>query len=344
MGACGSSGREEVGDVAGGEVVAESESEAASWDTGGEGDPSGPTCELFFLVAGQDQTLYYDVFRIEDVLVQVLALVENAVVPNPAEMVSCVLEPLVEGQGDASIDPLFAYTDEQGVARLKLKTGTQPDVDYVFTCSTEGCPAPSIQLKIHVSDIPKGDLVIDLVTDAPCPLDFNSIKVRLLPNDTPCDPSLATILEQPSLAEYQVGTIQGVENVTFAGLPIHQKYVVMATAKGPSGHLAAWGCRKNLGADLEDSKTVEKLELVLLSLKPRSAWETHPTGRCPGPSNTIGGLKLGSKLTLERACTMLDTDDNLTVDKLIGGAWDGFVGGEGFPVQGSFTGIRAACQ
>jgi hypothetical protein len=254
----------------------------------------GPGCHMFFLVAEQDQTLYFTVSQFQDISIEVLTVSGNDVVPNAEEMVSCVLKPVVEGQGDASISPQFAYTDEQGVARIKVKTGTQSDVDYVLTCNTTGCPAPPITQKIHVSDSPKGDLVIDLVTDSTFPLVLNTIKVRLLPNDTPCDSSMATIPDLPSLAEYQVAGIQGTDNVTFQNLPIGQKYVVMATAKGPSGHLAAWGCRKNLSADKENGKTLEEVELVMLTLKPAGCYDSTSqmdfTGAIPGQVGEIVNL------------------------------------------------------
>ena len=91
---------------------------------------------------------------------------------------------------------------------------------------------------------------------------FSSIVVRLVPGTTACS-SLAPAATPPGVLAQQTLAATGT-SATFQSLLTSKTYTIVATGKGPNGHLAGWGCADAVA--LTANQTTQ--QSVVLELQP----------------------------------------------------------------------------
>ena len=170
------------------------------------------------------------------------------------------------GLGDASLGAKVAFTNDVGEVENKFRANYIGEVAYTVRLSAEG--AEDRFLDVIVSDTPKGSIEVHL--DYEGPININTIKVRLMPKSFICGSYNPTGNLAGSLADKTVLDITKMP--VFDGLSAGSHFTLVATAKSPTGALAAAGCKDGVFV-VEGAKTPTTLVLHLLPLNPTGNYD-----------------------------------------------------------------------
>ena len=170
------------------------------------------------------------------------------------------------GAGDATLSSEIAFTDASGLVQNQFRANNVGDVNYTVRLAVEG--AEPVFLDIIVSDAPKGSLEVHLAYEGP--IAINTITVRLMPKSFICGTFTPTTPLTGSLADKTVLKVE--QTPTFDGIAGGTHFTVVATAKGPSGTLAAAGCQDGVFV-VAGQKTPATVALYVLPLNPAGAYD-----------------------------------------------------------------------
>ncbi len=207
--------------------------------------------------------------------------------------------------GDAKLGSKIAYTNEAGEVQNKFKANFQGDVTYKVKVSTDG--AEDKFLDIIVSDTPKGSVEVHL--DYEGPININTIKVRLMPKTFICGQFEPTGNVAGSLADKTVLGIQ--DKPTFDGLAGGSHFTLIATAKSPTGALAAAGCKDGVFV-VANEKTPTTLVLHLLPLNPTGNYDVDnffDFTNAVGEMGTVGAV-------IEGIVTLFNNPGKFLIDQI----------------------------
>lgn len=168
--------------------------------------------------------------------------------------------------GDATLASKVAYTSEAGEVSNKFRANYVGDVTYTVRVFTEG--AEDKFLDVLVSDTPKGSIEVHL--DYEGPININTIKVKLMPKSFICGQFKPTANYAGSLADK---TVLGIDDKpVFDALAGGSHFTLIATAKSPTGALAAAGCKDGVFV-VANEKTPTTLTLHILPLNPTGNYD-----------------------------------------------------------------------
>ncbi|MFT7625199.1 MAG: hypothetical protein ACI9WU_004390 [Myxococcota bacterium] len=199
------------------------------------------------------------------------AKVVNYAEGKPAEEVEVAFD-IVDNEGfggssgDASLSSKVAFTNAEGEVENTFRANFVGDVNYTVKLSAEGAEDKFVD--IIVSDTPTGSIEVLLAYQGP--ININTIKVRLMPKSFICGQFIPTGSLAGSLADKTVLSLA--DKPVFDGLAGGSHFTMVATAKSPSGALAAAGCRDGVFV-IANAKTPTSLELHLLPLNPTGNYD-----------------------------------------------------------------------
>jgi len=180
-----------------------------------------------------------------------------------------------------------AQTNASGEVSVTFEAGEEADVLYdVKVAAAEAIPD---EMQIHVIDPPKGTLSLTLLYEGGLPI--HDISVHLMKGPKSCqsyDP--LNPWTDGVVADKTVSSTDSV--VEFKDWDVETSWVVFATALGPTGTLAAKGCRDNLTIQpLSVGITESTLQLHLMPLNAAGIYDATNifdfTGAIPGEAGMI---------------------------------------------------------
>ena len=214
-------------------------------------------------------------------------------------------EGLGGSSGDANLGSKIAYTTEQGEVENLFRANYIGDVNYLVKVSTDG--AEDKFLEVHVSDTPKGAIEVTLAYEGP--ININTIKVRLMPKSFLCGAFSPTGNVAGSLADKTVLGIN--DKPLFDGLAGGSHFTLVATAKSPTGTLAAAGCKD--GVFVQATQVIQTtLELHLLPLNPTGNYDVHNIFDFTGALGELG--QVGQ--VIEGIVTLFNNPGKFLIDSI----------------------------
>ncbi|MBT9557446.1 MAG: hypothetical protein IV100_15505 [Myxococcales bacterium] len=168
--------------------------------------------------------------------------------------------------GDGSLAAKQVYTAADGLTENVFRGGLLGEIKYTVRLSAEGADDRFIEL--YVSDSPTGSIEVNFLYSGPIPL--NTIKLRLMPKGYSCGEFLPTGSFSGALFEKTVLSVS--DKPVFDLLAANTHFTVIATAKSPTGALAAAGCRDGVFV-VAKTKSPVSLELNVLPLIPTGTYD-----------------------------------------------------------------------
>ena len=170
--------------------------------------------------------------------------------------------------GDGSLATKTAYTAADGLVENIFRAGHTGEIKYTVKLSAEG--AADTFFQVFVSDSPTGALEVHFAYSGP--IAINTIKVRLMPKGFSCGEFTPTMSFSSALFEKTVLDVAATP--VFDGLAALSHFTVVATAKSPTGALAAAGCKDGVFV-LEGETTPTTLDLNILPLIPTGTYDVE---------------------------------------------------------------------
>ena len=186
-----------------------------------------------------------------------------------------------DNNGDATLSSHQAYTDADGEVTIVFRSNFKSQVNYQVELYTDD--AHPVYLDVFVSDVPRGDIRVDVAYEGPIPI--KNVHVRLLPGSFSCGQFKPTNVPDGVLGDATLLGLGGDDSVTFENLASSQKFTIVATALSPSGSLAAAGCIDGVLV-MPGQENKVTMTMYLLVLNPAGYYDTTNvfdfTGAIPG--------------------------------------------------------------
>ena len=174
-----------------------------------------------------------------------------------------------DGEGDATLSSYQAYTDADGEVVITFRSNFKSQVNYTVELFSEG--AQPVYLDIYVTDVPRGDIRVDVAYEGPIPI--KNVHVRLLPGNFSCGQFKATNVPGGVLGDATLLGLGGDDSVAFDNLPADQKFTIVATALSPNDSLAAAGCVDGVLV-MPGTENKVTMTMYLLVLNPAGYYDT----------------------------------------------------------------------